>query len=90
MSDSLISLSFTQIEFLDTSYLVPGHPGIKVIPSASSSKVYKIGNGDDSPDWNIDSISLVKVQAASLLDRINVRRFSYSESVDKFNNDTFS
>jgi hypothetical protein len=59
------------IEFLDTSYLVPGHPGIKVIPSASSSKVYKLGNGDDSPDWNIDNITLVKANGASLLDRIN-------------------
>eukprot|EP00890_Picochlorum_soloecismus_P005017 jgi/Picsp_1/5516/NSC_02875-R1_ligand-gated ion channel len=68
------------IEFLDTSYLVPGHPGVNVIPSASSSKVYKIGNGDDSPDWNIDSISLVKTNGASLLDRISY--FSSQKSAE--------
>lgn len=66
-------MSFIQIEFLDTSYLVPGHPGINVVPSASSTRVYKLGNGDDSPDWNIDNISLVKTNGASLLKRISVR-----------------
>lgn len=57
-------------DFVDTSMFVEGHPGVRVIPSASGPRVLDIGLGDDSPQWNINNVSLEVFKGPSLVERI--------------------
>lgn len=34
--------------------------------------MYTLGSGDDSPEWNIEGVKLVKPDVTPLLDRISV------------------
>jgi len=67
-------------DFVDTSMFVEGHPGVEVIPSASGPRVFDLGLGDDSPQWNINNVSIEKYTGPPLVDRI--QRYATSKSDD--------
>lgn len=67
-------------DFIDTSMFVEGHPGVKVIPSAAGPRVFDLGLGDDSPQWNINNVSIETYNGPPLLYRM--RRYSTSKSVE--------
>ena len=71
--DLIISL-----DFLDTSILVEGHPGVKVLPSAAGPRVFELGLGDDSPQWNVNNASIEVFEGPPLLERLN--KYSTQES----------
>ena len=65
-------------DFLDTSMFVEGHPGITLRPSAAGPRVFELGLGDDSPQWNLQNVQLEIFKGPPLVDRIN--RFATSQS----------
>lgn len=67
-------------DFVDTSMFVEGHPGVQVIPSASGPRVFDLGLGDDSPQWNINGVSIENYTGPPLVDRM--RRYATSKSAE--------
>eukprot|EP00889_Picochlorum_renovo_P007699 jgi/Picre1/34729/NNA_002195.t1 len=57
-------------DLLDTSVNVEGHPGVTVVPSAAGPRVFSFGKGDDSPQWNVNNVSLSIFSGPTLLERI--------------------
>lgn len=64
--------------FIDTSTFVEGHPGVTLRASASGPRVFQMGLGDDSPQWNVDDVQLKVFRGPPLVDRI--RSFATVES----------
>ena len=61
------------MDFIDTSNLVRGHSGVTVVASAAGPQVFKLGAGDDSPQWNVDSASLTVLNGVDLEENMRVR-----------------
>ena len=58
------------LNFIDTSEFVEGHPGVSLRPSAAGPRVFELGLGDDSPQWNVQSVQLEVYRGPPLVDRI--------------------
>lgn len=58
------------LDFIDTSMLVEGHPGVTLRPSAAGPRVFELGLGDDSPQWNVQGVQLEIFKGPPLVDRI--------------------
>lgn len=69
-------------DFLDTSADVQGHPGVTMVPSAAGPKVFSFGKGDDSPQWNVNNVSLYIFSGPTLLERIQKFATQQSASSD--------
>jgi len=65
-------------DFLDTSMFVEGHPGVTLRPSAAGPRVFDLGLGDDSPQWNLQNVQLEINKGPPLVDRI--KKFATSQS----------
>ncbi len=58
------------LDFMDTSMFVEGHPGVTLRPSAAGPRVFELGLGDDSPQWNVQGVQLEVYTGPPLVDRI--------------------